>query len=338
MKKRKKSTKPFEVGMENYFSSPVPILSDNNVKMICDEIDNTYKYLVEYGLGSSTLYFIDSFQKKKINIISIENDFTWFSSVISNFLKKQKVDKISQMNYPFTIYQIIRFILKLKKKNNKIPEELSRRFDWKEVLLYGKFKKFSPNSKSKFSLHPFYWKIIKWPLILFKFAHYCIFRKKRPTLSEFSCEYNNTKIFFKNIPPKLKDQFGESPSMRKYINAGLIEIKSQLSTNQDVKAAFIIDGGPRGEILNEIFNLEEKYSNFYPTVFLCEAHRVFYNSIINKRPSGEFIKGSNITINKQPVYTKPKMKNELISKYWYGKNNITVEELSEKEIWFYKRQ
>jgi hypothetical protein len=337
MKKVIKSTKPFEVGIENYFSNSVPILSDNNVQIICKEIDNTYDYFIEYGLGSSTLYFINFFQNKNINIISIENDFIWFNSVINHLLSKYKVDNILQKNYPFTIYQIIKFILKLKKKNKKIPNELSRRFVWKEVLLYGKFKRFSPNSKSEFSLHPFFWSIIKWPLILLKFAHYSLFRKKRPTLSEFRCKYNNIKILLKNVPPKLKDQFGESPSMEEYINAGLIEIKDQLSNNQNVKAAFIIDGGPRGEILDAIFNLEDEFNNFYPTVILCEAHRVFYNPIIDKRPSGKFIKGSNLTINKQPVYTKQKIKNEFIAKYWYGKNNISVEELSKKEIWFYKR-
>jgi hypothetical protein len=336
--KNTNTTKPYLFGLEKYFSNPVPILSENNVKMICDEIDNTYNYFVEYGLGSSTLYFIDSFQDKSINIISIENDFSWFNTVIKQLVNKFKVHNISQMKHPFTIYQIIEFIIKLREPNTMIPDELSRRLKWKEQLLYGKLNRLSPHSNSKFSLHLLFWRIIKWPLIFLKFTNYCFLRKNRPTVSEFRCKYNNVKILLKNIPPKIKDQFGESPSMEKYINAGLMEIKTQLNNNQDVKAAFIIDGGPRGEILNAIINLEDEYRNFYPTIILCEAHRAFYKSIIGRRPTGNFIKGSNITLNKQIVYDKPKMKNEFIANYWYGKNNITVNELSEREIWIYKSQ
>jgi hypothetical protein len=159
----------------------------------------------------------------------------------------------------------------------------------------------------------------------------------RPRYGELNCKYNEMKIILKNIPPSLKDQFGESPMMEDYINAGLNEIERELKSNKTVKAAFFIDGGPRGNIIDAIFQLEDLYKSFYPTVILCEAHRKFYSSTLKKRSNGRFVKGSNITINHQQVYDEPKL-DDKVSEFWYGKKYISIAELSEKEIWYYKKK
>ena len=302
MKKIKISTKPFEIGIENYFSKPAPILSDNNVKMVCDEIDLSYDYFVEYGMGSSTLYFIESFENLDISIISIETDYSWFKRVIKFLKKKNNIYNISENEHAFTLSQIISFINDLRKPSLNIPSYLSRRSRWKTILLYGKFMKFHPEPKKKYSFNPFFWNMFKSLFLLLNFSLYVFRSKMRPRYGELNCKYNEMKIILKNIPPSLKDQFGESPMMEDYINAGLNEIERELKSNKTVKAAFFIDGGPRGNIIDAIFQLEDLYKSFYPTVILCEAHRKFYSSTLKKRSNGRFVKGSNITINHQQVY------------------------------------
>ena len=338
-KKNQKSTNLNDVGLNDYFDSPVPILSDNNVDFVCNEIDDSYDYFIEYGLGSSTLYFIDKFSNYKLKIISVENSIDWFSNTIKYLKAKFTVkNSITKIIY-FKIEEIYRFTRALDVENLAIPFALSRRKKWKEALLLGPLYRFSPKSNSKFSgIIPF-WPLSRLLLRIFTFPLYLFFQHLRPARGEFKCGVGNISIVCRNVPPTMKDQYGESPSKNEYIDAGLIELREALKrTDQIVKAAFFIDGGPRAEIVRAILKMEDECSNLYPTIFLCEAHRAYYNEIVSQRPSGIFLAGSNLTINGQEVQGDPGMYDGAIMTYWFGKNSITKEELAKKEVWFYQKK
>ena len=132
----------------------------------------------------------------------------------------------------------------------------------------------------------------------------------------------------------MKDQYGESPIKKDYIDAALDSIRRKLPLVRKITAAFLIDGGPRGDIVNSILDLEDKYSDFCPTIFLCEAHRSYYADSISRRPSGVFIKGSNRTLNGEPVYIKDVI--GMKAEFTYGKAKASPDELAEREVWFYQ--
>ncbi len=132
----------------------------------------------------------------------------------------------------------------------------------------------------------------------------------------------------------MKDQYGESPIKREYIEVGLDPIRRKLSQGAVVNAAFFIDGGPRGDIVNSILDLEEASREFDPTVFLCDAYRLYYASSINRRPSGIFIKGSNRTLNGEAVYKRNNFGKK--AQFWHGELKVSPAELAERELWFYE--
>ena len=60
-------------------SYSVPMLSKKNVNFIEKTINlKNIDTIIEYGSGSSTLYFIKKLKNKKINFISVENAKFWF--------------------------------------------------------------------------------------------------------------------------------------------------------------------------------------------------------------------------------------------------------------------
>ena len=132
----------------------------------------------------------------------------------------------------------------------------------------------------------------------------------------------------------IKDQYGESPIKKEYIDTTLEPIRQKLLSQETLVAAFLVDGGPRGDILDSIFDLEDSNSGFRPTVFLCEAHRSYYAGPISRRPSGVFIKGSNITLNGEPAYKRVAAGKK--AEFTYGRARASTEDLAEREMWFYE--
>lgn len=185
MKKIAKSTQPYKVGLDDYFSRPVPILSENNVDFICKNIDDSYDYFIEYGLGSSTLYFLDKFRNYNLTFISVENTINWFAAVIKYLEAKfDFLDPINKVTY-FEIKEIYSFAKKLNTENPSVPHSLSRRKRWKEALLLGPLYRFSPQANSRFSgIIPF-WQLSRLPMMVFSFIIYSFFPRFRPARGEF---------------------------------------------------------------------------------------------------------------------------------------------------------
>jgi hypothetical protein len=132
----------------------------------------------------------------------------------------------------------------------------------------------------------------------------------------------------------MKDQFGESPIKKEYLTVALEPVAQRLSSAEKITCAFFVDGGPRGDIVNSILDLEDRYDNFYPTIFLCEARRSYYAGTIRRRPAGIFLRGSNRTLNGEPVYQKNIIGRK--AQFVYGKEEVLPEELAERELWYYQ--
>ncbi len=133
----------------------------------------------------------------------------------------------------------------------------------------------------------------------------------------------------------IKDQYGESPIKNEYIQAPFESLLKNIEKREKIIALFIIDGGPRFDILKHILDLEEKHDNFFPVIFLCDANRIFYNEQIKRRSNGVYIKGTNKTLNKRTLYENQTIDTAGKEKFFYGKEIISANELIEKEVWYY---
>lgn len=75
--------------------------------------------------------------------------------------------------------------------------------------------------------------------------------------------------------------------------------------------------------------------NFSSVIFLCDANRIFYNEQIKKRSNGVYIEGTNKTLNRGTMYENQTIDSVDKVKFFYGKENISAQELIEKEVWYY---
>ena len=79
------------------------MLSDNNSKMIFDEMSNGYDYVVEYGMGASTLYFLPAIEHAKGTFISIENNFDWFDLCVEQVRSQTGFEEKARSENPWSL-------------------------------------------------------------------------------------------------------------------------------------------------------------------------------------------------------------------------------------------
>jgi hypothetical protein len=165
---------------------------------------------------------------------------------------------------------------------------------------------------------------------------YRLFKKSRPFDGIFSAKMGDMlKFHFILKRDFIKDQYGESPIKKDYISAPFEYVLKDIEKGEKIIALFIVDGGPRFDILKLILDMEDKNDNFFPVIFLCDANRIFYNEQIKRRPNGIYLKGTNRTLNNRVLYGNRKKISADKAKFTYGKENITIQELIEKEVWHY---
>jgi hypothetical protein len=294
----------------------VPTISGNIATRIAEKLKaENYNYILEYGSGNSTRFFIAKLMEfnKKCTFISIEYNQQWFTElarVIQSDLESTRIsnEKLELKHWDYE--KCRRFFYGKNATALDVPDDLKRLNKAKRIFA-GPF-----NSK----------------LFLYKLRS-----KSRPLDAAYQVAINesiNLQLVLRS--ELIKDQYGESPIKDEYIGAGLAPLKHSLSSQKRLTAAFIIDGGPRSDILNAIFKLEDQNENFFPTIFLCDANRSIYWKSIGRRPNGEFWKGTNQTLNKERLY-----KNQYSGKkanFFYGKDTVTSDQLLNKEIWFYQRE
>ncbi len=326
-----KKSLPVSDNLETYFTDPCPVLSDNNVHLILDEIQKGYDWVVEYGMGASTLYILQNLRETKINLVSVENNIDWFDICVDQVQRKTDLKEILRKREPWTLRQIAAFVN--GQSQCDIPQDLSRFHRWKESLSLGPFFRLSPESKSRFSgkLGPL-WSFAKPVLKLLAHGYYLISAKSRPCNAEWIGKNEHQSLTLRNVGPSIKDQYGEAPNMKDYINAGLEDALIAITQGKAVSALVIIDGGPRHKIVEEVLNLENQYPNFKPTIILCDASRVFYYPVLEKRPSGRFVAGSGLTLKGGPVANDVSGD---MAKFWVG-GDKSAQELAQQEVWIYR--
>lgn len=323
---------PVSDDLAQYFTDPCPVLSDNNSQMILDEIASGYDYVVEYGMGSSTLYFLKATEGLNTKLISVENNFDWFGLCVDQTKAQTQFKETAYSETPWSMSDFDAFI-NGESRANEVPDEYQRAARWKESLALGPFFRFSPEAKSRFSGKlGALWPIAKPVLKLFAKVYYLIKPNTRPYNAEWRGTKEQVELILRNVGPSIKDQFGEAPNMMDYIDAGLKDIKADLQAGKEVNSIIMIDGGPRHKIVQEVLKLEEQYKNFKPTITLFDACRGFYKPTLEQRPNGKFFAGSNKTLKGDFVITNANCgDNEL----WSG-GKTKIEEFAAEEVWLYK--
>ncbi len=313
--------------MENL--EPFPHMSDNTAQLFIETINgDDFDVVVEYGSGSSTIYYLNRLIEIGFRgtFISVEFDGAWYDQVLDRARKTYAQKKLRNERFakiPWSDEKLENYLLGVNERNWDLLE-CGRRFEAQgKAAIYGN------------AMAPTH--VAGCPNFLFA--------QERP----FDCTYGATideglSFLYVLRHEYFKDQFGESPIKNDYIKGGLRwPILQRLKDDpSDLKAAFIIDGGPRGHIVERIFDMENEYSNFHPTIFLLEANRIYYNSAMGRRATGRFVKGSNrVPLTHEVLYEDEKDLDEssqIDSLMTFGKYGMTGAEKQEKELWIYSRQ
>lgn len=293
---------------------PAPFLSDNVALFIADKLSKeNFNLIVEFGAGNSTRYFLSKLieSKKICTFVSVEYNIKWFKELVKCLKADLKSLPISDEKIELKVWsyeKCKKYILGENLSHLNIPPDLMR----------------FPKSRRTFA-GPFNIKMLIYRLI----------DKQRPLDGYYSLTIADSIKFMLLLRSEFfKDQYGESPIKDDYIMAGIKPITQFFPSAETLTAAFIIDGGPRWDLINTILDLEEKHSNLFATIFLCEANRSIYFKSLARRPEGKFIRGSNISLLGEPVYKRTHSGQKAI--FTYGKNKIVPSELAEKEVWFYE--
>jgi hypothetical protein len=293
---------------------PVPTISDNISIFITEKLkEENYDFLIEYGSGNSTRYFLSKLLKfeKQCTYISVEYHPGWFKELVKLIKLDFNAAFTSEEQFELRSWNYEKCKIFLHGKNASplnIPSELKR----------------LPKAKRAFG-----------GLFNIKMLLHRMRKESRPIDGDYSVTIEDSiKLHLFLRSQMMKDQYGESPIKEEYISAALIPVTQSLTSKKDLRVVFLIDGGPRSDILNSILDLEERNKNFVPTIFMCDANRSFYSHEISRRPNGVFLKGSNRTLNDELLYKD--IYDSKKANFWFDKENVSSNELMEKEVWFYQ--
>ncbi len=293
---------------------PVPGISGNISTFITEKLkDKNYDFLIEYGSGNSTRYFLSKLIEfgKQCTYVSVEYNPGWFKELVKFIKADLNSTSTSEEQFELRPWNYEKCKMFLHGKNASrlnVPSELKR----------------LPKAKRTFG-----------GLFNIKMLLHRMRKENRPIDGNYSVTIEDSiKLLLLLRSELMKDQYGESPIKEEYIGAALAPITHSLTSKKDLRVAFLIDGGPRNDILNSILDLEEKNNNFSPTIFMCDANRSFYSDAISRRPNGVFLKGSNRTLNDEFLYKD--IYNSKKTNFWFDKEKVSSDELMEKEVWFYQ--
>ena len=291
---------------------PIPILSKKNVELIEKIIDEkNIDIIIEYGSGSSTLYFLKNLKEKKIKFRSVENNKFYFYKNIKNILEtfapksyhlsKVYWNKKDFKNFYETSTQPFTKIIDGKSRINKI----------KNRLKLGPFYKYEEYSNTKLS---FIYNLIR-PLLIFVNSIIQNLNKYNNEKSKWNAVIDKLEFTYKLVSPSGKDQFAENPNKDDYVEAGIKFLENE---TKNKKILVMIDGGPRHYIVDKIIN--KKYQHHFH-ICLFDAYRPEYESILNKY-KGTFFSGDDKLIDNTDFYTDhqnqiKKYPKKLSKELWY---------------------
>ncbi len=213
-------------------------------------------FIVEYGAGYSTEVFLDQLIKEHVHAtyVAVERDPWWYKEVLKMF----PGGILAKHQWSFSDYK--KFVKANPQNIWEVPESCARLKTTQKKLgsLCGMIRFFLKKNTFWFNSE---------------------YRLKIGTVN-FECPY---------ICEPFKDQYGESPHKNKYIGIPLEELVNQLKSGKECHAVIMIDGGPRADVVNEIFSLLKTHKNLTVDIFLFEAYRGYYQNVIAVHPEGKFI-------------------------------------------------
>ena len=273
--------------------------------------------VVEYGSCASTRYWLRLLIEigRQCELISVDHGREWFHQVVAAVKHDCRGAQLSEERLhlePWPFAKIRQFLNSQNQTSLDIPPDLERLPRMKRVLRA---------RAGRLGL-----------------ARYLVDKTARPHDGHFTMSINDTVRFTLSLRTEmLRDQFGESPGKHEYIRAGLKPIERNLEASKlPFRVTFFIDGGPRADIADVILDMEEKYDQFYPTIFLWDTQRTFSRRPTSRRKSGYFFDGSTTLMNGEPFNTGYAGDPEK-GRFWYGKPSLTSEEMIENEMWVYER-
>ena len=306
--------------MEKFLDNFVPVLSEKNVYKVEKIIaKNNIDTIIEYGSGSSTIYFLNKYKSRKIKLISIENTKFWFYRNIYTIKKlfeygneNLKKNYWSDKDYKY-------FYSKAHSPYTPIIEGNSRIENWKRIM------KLTPLIEFRFVRsiiyrtgmnikNPFTGKFkILIPIFILLNKILRKIPKFKNENSQWTITIKDCQFIYNLISPSIKDQFGESPNREEYTISGINSLGKQ---NNNILV--MIDGGPRHFIVDKLIHLL-KDKNLH--ICLFDAYRPEYKKILNKYP-GQFYEGNDNLINKSALYdmgTQDEVRKRFILEHelWY---------------------
>jgi len=96
----------------------------------------------------------------------------------------------------------------------------------------------------------------------------------------------------------MKDQYGESPFRNEYANCW------QPYVDDSKTILFIIDGGPRHYIANEITKFHAEHPEMQIIIALLDAHRPEYDEVLERYTAAKYFKGSVELVDGRNFYEK----------------------------------
>ena len=300
-------------------SNPVPTLSAKSISHMVSRLKAAkFDYVVEYGSGASTRYWLRLMMEigRKAELISVEYDRGWFHQVVTAVKQDWQDALLSEEHLhlsPWPIAKIKRFLNGPSLTSLDIPTDLRR----------------LPRMKGR----------LKARAGRLGLARFLVDKAARPRDGYFTMAIDDTLRFTLNLRTEMdKDQYGESPVKHEYIRAGLESIEQDLqSSTAPIRAAFLIDGGPRADVADAILDLEEKYDKFCPAIFLWDTQRTIYHQPTHRRKTGYFFDGSNAKPDGTP-FNADFAGDPAKGRFWHGKSSLTSEEMVRNEMWVYERQ
>jgi hypothetical protein len=236
----------------------VPQMSAAAADFIAEKLANGRKgkrYIIEYGSGGSTLYFVSILEAKGVacNYVAVERSHGWFEAV-ANALDVQFHER-----KPWGLRRYLGYLLAVAPQRT-IPAECRRLGRHKIHML-----KRLPRDLLSRRLG----------------AYFCTMRYRGGR--------GAVAIDYVYVYEGFKDQFGESPNRGVYINEPLADLLEEADRGDSIWASVIVDGGPRADIVDRILSLAHTYPNVGFEIFLLDAGRPFYSYVLDTHPSGVFV-------------------------------------------------
>lgn len=330
---------------------PIPHMSENIVEWICQSLQegDEKKILIEYGSGGSTLFFIDYLLENKIDAayVAVERSYRWYLSLQKEIEEKfrEKVAGKKKDRVFWSMAKYLQFVTSTNRTVLDIPDEIKMlpEFQSKARRMLGRYLALRLDQCLRLSKNPK--QVGAGKRMIDKIALKMARNHGKAPFFDATTYYQLCDAIDFHLEFRLelfKDQHGESPTKKEYILAGTQPIEKKLEEGRRFKAIVLIDGGPRGDIVSEILNMEERWPQLKIEIFLLDAQQNCYRQVISRRKKGIFVKGTNRLLNGKDVYQKPDTRKIDAAtrkriEYNMGKTDLEVSDFSGRELWYYKK-